>query len=214
MSTAPWPNGCFDVENVALDEFGHIEGLGHHVNHADDRDYTDAVVQTVSHTKPNVGWNAHVYGRCDVATLQRSFDVPAATTKISACLDLATALGLTASSTAIPAGRSVTFTATLRIGSSSAYGQLSGNALSGRSVVLQRRAPWVSTWSTLGTMAAGPSAGTYVTTTTPGATYEYRAVYSAPSTEGLRSDSTGVVTVEVVPTCTALAAQAELVPCA
>jgi hypothetical protein len=108
----------------------------------------------------------------------------------------------------------VTLTATLKIGSSSAYGQLSGNALSGRVVVLQRRAPWVATWSTLATMAAGASAGTYVTSTTPSATYEYRAVYTAPSTEGLRSDSTGVVTVEVVPTCTASAARSELVPCA
>ena len=40
------PNGCYDVETIALDEFGHVEGLGHHVNYADDSDYTDAVVQT------------------------------------------------------------------------------------------------------------------------------------------------------------------------
>ena len=42
MYTSP-PNGCYDAETVALDEFGHVEGLGHHINYADERDYTDAV---------------------------------------------------------------------------------------------------------------------------------------------------------------------------
>ena len=27
------PNGCYDAENIALDEFGHVEGLGHHDNY-------------------------------------------------------------------------------------------------------------------------------------------------------------------------------------
>ncbi len=27
-----WPNGCFDVENIMLDEFGHVEILDHHAN--------------------------------------------------------------------------------------------------------------------------------------------------------------------------------------
>ena len=26
------PNGCYDAETIALDEFGHVEGLNHHVN--------------------------------------------------------------------------------------------------------------------------------------------------------------------------------------
>ena len=33
------PDGCFDVENIALDELGHVEMLNHHVNYADDSDY-------------------------------------------------------------------------------------------------------------------------------------------------------------------------------
>ena len=61
------PNGCYDAETIALDEFGHVEILDHHVNHDDDSDFTDAVVQTFSRTKPNAGWNMHVLGRCDVA---------------------------------------------------------------------------------------------------------------------------------------------------
>ena len=53
------PNGCYDAETIALDEFGHVEGLDHHVNFATTRDYADAVVQTFSRTKPATGWNMH-----------------------------------------------------------------------------------------------------------------------------------------------------------
>ena len=60
------PNGCYDAETIALDEFGHVEGLDHHVNYADDHDYEDAVVQTFSRTKPAAGWNTHAFGPCDI----------------------------------------------------------------------------------------------------------------------------------------------------
>ena len=89
MSSSP-PNGCYDVETIALDEFGHVEVLAHHVNYSDDRDYLDAVVQTYSRTKPKEGWDEHALGRCDVATLQRQYDVPTSSTKISTCLDVDT----------------------------------------------------------------------------------------------------------------------------
>ena len=69
------PNGCYDAENITLDELGHVLGLDHHDNLADDSDYGDAVVQTYSRIKPNAFYNAHVFGRCDIATLQQSYDV-------------------------------------------------------------------------------------------------------------------------------------------
>jgi hypothetical protein len=203
MLAAPWPNGCFDVENVALDEFGHVEGLGHHANYSDNRDYTDAVVQTVSRTKPSTGWNAHAYARCDVATLQLRYDVPGAATKISTCLDLPTTLALAVSPTSGAPGQTFTFTATLRIGTSSSYYQLSGNALSGRAVALQRRAVGSTTWTTVATMAAGSTAGTYTSSQSPTSTYEWRASYTAPSSEGLRSSASPVVAVAVTVPCTA-----------
>ena len=81
-----WPSGCYDVENITLDELGHVQILNHHANYADESDYLDSVVQTVSHAKPGVGWNAHAFGRCDVAQLQRQYDVQT-TTRISTCLD-------------------------------------------------------------------------------------------------------------------------------
>jgi hypothetical protein len=51
MQASP-TNGCYDAETIALDEFGHVEVLNHHVNFADESDYTHAVVQTYSRTRP------------------------------------------------------------------------------------------------------------------------------------------------------------------
>src|SRR4029079_3613881 len=81
-------NGCYDAETIALDEFGHVEVLDHHVNFADESDYTDAVVQTFSRTRPKTDWDMHVYGPCDTATLQIKYDLPTLSSLYSRCLDL------------------------------------------------------------------------------------------------------------------------------
>ena len=104
MQSVP-TNGCYDAETIALDEFGHVEILNHHVNFADESDYTDAVVQTFSRTRPKTGWNMHVYGVCDTATLQIRYDVPTLSSPYSTCLDLSTVLTLSISDTSIPYGR-------------------------------------------------------------------------------------------------------------
>jgi hypothetical protein len=122
-----WPDGCYDVENIALDEFGHVQILGHHQNYDDQRDYGDAVVQALSRTKPRAHWDAHRYGRCDVAVLQREYR------------------------------GAVTFTATLRVATNAAYDRLSANLLSGRTVVLQRRSSGSTAWSTVSEMTPGTS---------------------------------------------------------
>ena len=88
------PDGCYQVRNVMLDELGHVLVLDHHENFGDDRDYDDAVVQTYSRTKPKAGWNAHAFGRCDVATLQQQYDVPSSTAAYSTCLDVPTELSI------------------------------------------------------------------------------------------------------------------------
>ena len=194
MYSSP-PNGCYDVETIALDEFGHVEVLGHHVNYADDRDYLDAVVQTYSRTRPKDGWDQHLLGRCDVATLQRRYDVPTSSTRISTCLDLDTTLTIAASASATIYGGTVKFTASLKVAAVDAYERLKGNALSGRTVRLQRRPPGSTTWTTIATMTAGSTAGTYTASTTITADAEFRALFSATSSEGLNSDGSPTVTV-------------------
>jgi hypothetical protein len=196
MYTDP-PNGCYDVETVALDEFGHVEGLGHHVNYADDRDYTDAVVQTYSRTKPKDGYNMHVLGVCDIAQLQMRYDIALASSKYSTCLNVATVITMSRSTSSVPYGGTVTFTAALKVVTDTAYGRLSGNAVSGRAVKLQRRPPGTTTWMTIAAMTATTPTGSYVYSTRLYSSAEFRAVFSAATTEGLIGDGSPTVSVTV-----------------
>jgi hypothetical protein len=191
------PDGCYDAENIALDELGHVLGLGHHDNYADDSDYKDAVVQTYSRTKPRAGYNAHVYGRCDIATLQQQYDVLAFTTLYSTCLDVPTVATLAASATSVKSGAMVTFTATI---TSDGSGRLSNNPVSGRDIALQQRTS--SGWSDVTTMNATSAAGTYTASLTVRASQDYRALFRKPSNEGLRSDFSPAVSITVSATCT------------
>ena len=190
-------NGCYDVENIMLDEVGHVLGLGHHANFSDDSDYGDAVVQTYARARPKAFWDVHEYGRCDVATLQILFDMTGWSEPYSTCLDLATDLVLASSASSIQAGTTITFSATLKVGANDGDGRLGGNPLANRTVHLQRRSPGSSTWTTLGVMTPGSTAGTYTLRQSPTATYEWRAVFLKPANEGLRGRTSAAVPVTV-----------------
>ena len=204
--TSP-PNGCYDAETIALDEFGHVEGLNHHVNYADDHDYLDAVVQTFSRVKPQTGYNARALGRCDIATLQVQYDVPSTAAKYSTCLALTTDLTLGASRNV----NAITLNAHLSVVDLDAYGRLGGNPVSARVVTLQRRPSGSTTWSTVGTMTAGGS-GTYTLGYQISANTEFRAVFNAPSGEGLRGDTSGTVSMTAL-VCAAATTSIPAVPC-
>ena len=191
------PNGCYDAETITLDELGHVEGLDHHVNYADDRDYDDAVVQTYSRTKPSAGWNARAFGTCDQATLQRRYDVPSWTAKYSTCASLATTATVTASPAWVGFGATVTVTATLRVADVDAYERLANNPLAGRIVTLQRRVTGTTAWVGAGTMSAGPTSGTYVASARLVTGSEFRAVFATPASEGLRGAASAVFRVVV-----------------
>jgi hypothetical protein len=191
------PNGCYDAENITLDELGHVLGLDHHVNLPDDSDYGDAVVQTYSRVKPQAYYNAHVFGRCDAATLQQVYDVPSWTATYSTCLDVPTTLSMTASRTSIVSGATVTFTASLQ---TSGSGRLSNNPVSGRTVVLQRRSS--TGWVDVTTMTPGSASGTYTAALVVRSTADMRAAFRKTSGEGLRGDSSPVTTVTVSSPCT------------
>ena len=209
------PNGCYSAETVGLDEFGHVEGLGHHDNYDSESDYEDAVVQTYSRTKPSAGWNADAFGRCDVARLQIIYDVPLASSRYSTCLDMSTVLTITASPTQIVIGNATTLVATLKVVDSDSYGRIGGNAVSGRTVTLQRRAVGTTTWISVGTMPPGSTTGTYVLAQRPGGATEYRAVFSTPSNEGINGDSSPAVRVEVTGCAAGTATRSTIqAPCA
>lgn len=193
-----WPNGCFDVENIMLDEFGHVEILNHHTNYASESDYTDSVVQEGSRAKPKAGWNAHAFGRCDIASLQVQYDMQGWGAKYSTCLDLATTLTLGASPGSVGRGGTVTLTGTLKVADNAAYSRLALNPVALRTVTLQRR-PSGGSWTTVGTMSPGATSGTYTRSVQLTARTEFRALFAKPSDEGLRAATSSTVTVIVNP---------------
>jgi hypothetical protein len=196
---ATWPDGCYDVENIMLDEFGHVEILDHHSNLTGEPDYTDAIVQVKSRTKPTSGWNAHAFGRCDVASLQLQYDMLSWGAKYSTCLSLATTLGLTAGPASIAKGATTTLTATLKVADNSTYVRLALNPVASRTVTLQRRPAGTTSWATVGTMANGPTSGTYSLSISLQARTEFRAVFAKPPDEGLSAATSATVAVAVGP---------------
>ena len=190
------PDGCIDAEMVGLHEFGHVHGLGHIEDAADPGDYLDSVMHELSRSKPRQGWNAHAFGACDVAALQVRYELLTPATPVSTCLSLPTTLTLAASTTYVQPGGSVAFSATLRIADEAAYARLASDPLSARPILLQRRSPGSSSWTTHGLMSAGTTAGTYRLTVAPAATYQWRALLSQPD-EGITGDASPILKVSV-----------------
>lgn len=192
-----WPDGCFDVENIMLDEFGHIEMLDHHRNLPGEADYLDAVVQTRSNAKPQVGWNAHAFARCDVASLQLQYDMQGWGARYSTCLSLATTLTMAASPAGVARGGTTTLTATLKVADAPGYVRLALNPVALRSITLQRRAGAGAAWTTIGTMAYGSASGTYTRSVTLQSRTEFRAVFAKPPDEGLQGATSPILAVAV-----------------
>lgn len=194
-------NGCYRAETIGVDELGHVEILGHHLNYAGDSDYLDAAVQTVSHARPATGWSVSALARCDVARLQLEYDRLTTSSLFSTCLAIATTTSLTASSSSVAYGSTVTFAGRLTTAVNSANRALSGDAVAARAVSLQRRLPGTTSWTAVGTMSA--SGDSYTTATALRTTYEWRAVFATPVGEGLIGSSSSVIRVSVGP-CTGI----------
>lgn len=198
-------NGCYDARRVALDEFGHVQILNHHVNYADERDYLDAVVQYAGRSRPKEGWNTHVYGRCDVARLQLEYELIDAADPVSTCLSLSTTLTIAADPISVAPGGSTRVTGELEIRVATAARRLSGDPLGERTVTLQRRYLGSTTWAVIATMGAvAGSDGSYAFTIVPSQTADYRLHFNAPSSEGLRDSTSPVLRIAVgVVSCSA-----------
>ncbi len=190
------PNGCYDAEMITLHEFGHVQTLDH-PDDADVTTWTDTVMHWAPKTKAKAGWNQHEFGRCDVARLQIRYQPKTTSTPISTCLDLDTSLSLSAGASSATRGSTVTLTARLRVADNVSWPLLASEPLADRHVVLQRRAPGASSWSSVGTMSAADDNGRYSKTLTLSDTYDYRAWFNAPSNEGLESATSLVLRVTV-----------------
>ena len=199
-------NGCYDVENVALDEFGHIELLGHHVNYADESDFTDSVVQFAARSRPKEGWNQHVFGPCDIGRLQLEYSLRSSSDAVSNCLSLATSLAISGPSS-VGTGGLVRISGILKIATASSARELSGDPLSSRVITLQKR-PLGGTWSTVGNLSANATAGSYGVTVTVSQTADYRLVYNSPSSEGLQNATSSALRITTTNTCSGSAAKA------
>lgn len=191
-------NGCFDAETIALDEFGHVEGLEHHANLANGADYGDAVVQTVSRSRPMAYWQTHALGRCDVARLQLEYDRMTPAFPFSTCLSIPTAAVLSAPGASRWVGDTVVVTATLTTTASAANRALASDPVSARTVLLQRRVIGTTAWITVGAMSqtAGIE-GSYVMLVAPTATYEWSARFVPAANDGALASTTQVVTILV-----------------
>jgi hypothetical protein len=189
--------GCFDIRRVMLHELGHITGLTHPSSAGFTLAAQDTVMHAITPSRPHAGASRHAFGRCDVATLQELYDTPDNKTAVSTCNQVTTSLTLEASDVAIAAGESVELTARLRVEHASAYGELAGNPLNGRSVKLKyRRAGSDDSWRTAW-MRSTYRSGRYVLTIRPTDTWDFKAVFPSPDDEGLRYSRSGIVRVQV-----------------
>jgi hypothetical protein len=182
-------DGCFDASMVMIHELGHVHGLDHYPAVPEDQ-YDDSVMHSVSRSRPRTGWNAGSFGRCDIATLQTRYDMTSWTAGYSTCLNLGVDLSLGVSDASIATGETVTFTAMLAVADNPGDGRLSGNPVSRRAVTLQRRPVGATTWTTVAQIPATTAAGSYAIRQSPTATYEWRALFAKPATEGLRGAAT------------------------
>ncbi len=195
------PNGCYDAEMTALHEFGHAQTLGH-VDEANVTDWTDSIMHASPKTKAKVGWNAHEYGRCDVARLQIRYEPSTPSTRYSTCLDLATELSLSSSASSAPFYGAVTLTARLKVSDAATYPNLASDPLAGRRVTLQRRPAGGTAWSIVGELdPVSGQPGRYSVVVTITGVFDWRAVFPEPSSEGLRGSVSQPVRVSLSYDC-------------
>jgi hypothetical protein len=204
LNATPWPDGCYDTEMAAVDEFGHVEILNHHANLADGSDYLDAAVQAVSHAKPGTGWNVHSLGKCDVAALQKFYDMLTPATDIGDCFGTtglaSTLTAVTNSTYACPVDPRPVMSGTLKVATNTAYGQLSADPLGSRPVQIQRSPAGANTFVTVYTPTTSATTGAWSqAVSASNGTYDFRAHFAKD--HGAGADYSPIVTITFGSAC-------------
>jgi hypothetical protein len=190
-------SGCFDLRRAMIHELGHILGLNHPSSAGFELEPQETVMHAISPARPRPGSSRHAFGRCDVATLQELYDVPANDAPISTCNDVATTLRLGSSATAVNWEEPVRLRAVLRVADRATFGQLAGNVLNDRAVKMRyRRAGSSAAWTVLW-MQPQPSGGVYQLTIAPTFDLEFQASYPVTRSEGLRYSESDLMTVRI-----------------
>jgi hypothetical protein len=206
------PAGCYDAEMITLHELGHAQTLGH-VDEADVTDWTESIMHASPKTKAKAGWNAHEYGRCDVARLQIRYGTATPTTRYSTCLNLDTEMSLSASASSAPRYGAVTLTARLKVSDNAIYPNLASDPLAGRRVNLQRRPAGTTAWTTVGELdPVANDPGRYSALISITAVYDWRAVFPEPGNEGLSGASSQAVRISLSYDCAPTNAMSRQVP--
>ncbi|MEO7119354.1 MAG: hypothetical protein ABIZ34_10325, partial [Candidatus Limnocylindrales bacterium] len=89
-----WPNGCYEVERVMLHEFGHVLGLAHPEDFGFRLGTLETIMTARGQEKGETGWQTHRFLPCDVARLQRRYDLVAPSTPLALCDRVETRLSL------------------------------------------------------------------------------------------------------------------------
>ena len=121
---------------------------------------------------------------------------------VSTCVSLPTSMTFSATTDQVTFGSTVRFTATLKIAVGAAAVAMSGDPLSDRTVVLQRRLLGTSTWATMGTMTPSSTVeGSYSMVVGPTASADWRASFAPTASDGVLAQTSTWVRV-TVSTCT------------
>jgi hypothetical protein len=196
---------CWDVERVALHEFGHVLGLGH--NPVDDTSMT--IMYEKVHSNGGPGWQTHVFKSCDQARLQLQYDVPTTSSTYASCLSglsnagangLKTTVTFATTATILCVGESATMSGTLKVQDLSGYGLLGGNALGSRSVVIQRAPHGQTNFIDYTTVTTASNGGWSRTVSTLASTdYDWRAKFASLS--GLNGSTSASVRIRWLNAC-------------
>lgn len=179
---------CWDVERVALHEFGHVLHLGH----PPVQNEGHTVMHHSVPTSLDPGGTTHTWKTCDKATLQLRYDVSDSSVTYANCLDhvedagpsgLRTDPTFSSNYTSLCYGQVATFSGKLEVEDKPSYLRLGNNRLGSRDVKVQRAPHGTGNFSTYATVStSNQGVWSYGVSLTSFADYDWRARFAGEGT--------------------------------